>query len=65
MYPDVLFTKSERLEFDPKNIVFEVVETQNAKYKEHLKNILNYNREKSFLITRYSSLKMIIDKSKN
>jgi EAL domain-containing protein (putative c-di-GMP-specific phosphodiesterase class I) len=58
---------AKQLEFDPKNIVFEVVETQDVKDKEHLKSILNYYRDKGFLIAlddvgeRYSSLNMIID----
>lgn len=58
---------AKQLEFDPKNIVFEVVETQNVKDKEHLKTILNYYRSKGFLIALddvgegYSSLNMIID----
>ena len=41
---------AKQLEFDPKNIVFEVVETQNVKDKEHLKTILNYYRKEGFLI---------------
>ena len=58
---------AKQLEFDPKNIVFEVVETQDVKDKEHLKTILNYYRKKGFLIALddvgegYSSLNMIID----
>jgi EAL domain-containing protein (putative c-di-GMP-specific phosphodiesterase class I) len=58
---------AKQLEFDPKNIVFEVVETQDVKDKEHLKSILNYYRDKGFLIALddvgegYSSLNMIID----
>jgi EAL domain-containing protein (putative c-di-GMP-specific phosphodiesterase class I) len=58
---------AKQLDFDPKNIVFEVVETQNVKDKEHLKTILNYYRKKGFLIALddvgegYSSLNMIID----
>jgi EAL domain-containing protein (putative c-di-GMP-specific phosphodiesterase class I) len=58
---------AKQLEFDPKNIVFEVVETQDVKDKEHLKKILNYYRNKGFLIALddvgegYSSLNMIID----
>ena len=58
---------AKQLEFDPKNIVFEVVETQNVKDKEHLKKILNYYRKEGFLIALddvgegYSSLNMIID----
>jgi EAL domain-containing protein (putative c-di-GMP-specific phosphodiesterase class I) len=58
---------AKQLEFDPKNIVFEVVETENVKDKEHLKKILNYYRNEGFLIALddvgegYSSLNMIID----
>ena len=58
---------AKQLEFDPKNIVFEVVETQDVKDKEHLKSILNYYRKEGFLIALddvgegYSSLNMIID----
>ncbi len=58
---------AKQLDFDPKNIVFEVVETQNVKDKEHLKTILNFYRDKGFLIALddvgegYSSLNMIID----
>ncbi|MDD2896671.1 MAG: EAL domain-containing protein [Aliarcobacter sp.] len=58
---------AKQLDFDPKNIVFEVVETQKVKDKEHLKTILNYYMEKGFLIALddvgegYSSLNMIID----
>jgi EAL domain-containing protein (putative c-di-GMP-specific phosphodiesterase class I) len=58
---------ANQLEFDPKNIVFEVVETQKVKDTEHLKTILNYYREQGFLIALddvgegYSSLNMIID----
>lgn len=58
---------ARQLEFDPKNIVFEVVETQKVQDKEHLKTILNYYREQGFLIALddvgegYSSLNMIID----
>ncbi len=58
---------AKQLDFNPKNIVFEVVETQNVKDKEHLKTILNYYRKEGFLIALddvgegYSSLNMIID----
>lgn len=58
---------AKQLEFDPKNIVFEVVETEKVKDKEHLKSILKFYREKGFLIALddvgegYSSLNMIID----
>ena len=58
---------AKQLEFDPKNIVFEVVETEYVEDKEHLKKILNYYRKEGFLIALddvgegYSSLNMIID----
>lgn len=58
---------AKQLEYNPKNIVFEVVETEKVKDKEHLKHILNFYREKGFLIALddvgegYSSLNMIID----
>ena len=58
---------AKQLELDPKNIVFEVVETEKVKDKVHLKNILNYYREQGFNIALddvgegYSSLNMIID----
>ncbi len=58
---------AKELEFDPKNIVFEVIETHNVKDKEHLIKILNYYKENGFLIALddvgegYSSLNMIID----
>ena len=54
------------LEFDPKNIIFEVVESENVTDLEHLKNILNFYKSKSFMIalddvgSGYSSLNMII-----
>jgi EAL domain-containing protein (putative c-di-GMP-specific phosphodiesterase class I) len=58
---------AQQLEFDPKNIVFEVVETESVKDKEHLKNILNYYKEQGFSIALddvgegYSSLNMLIN----
>lgn len=58
---------ANQLEYDPKNIVFEVVETEKVKDKEHLKMILNFYRSKGFKIALddvgegYSSLNMIID----
>lgn len=58
---------AKQLEHDPKNIVFEVVETENIKDKEHLKKILDYYRKEGFLIALddvgegYSSLNMLID----
>jgi EAL domain-containing protein (putative c-di-GMP-specific phosphodiesterase class I) len=58
---------AKQLKFDPKNIVFEVIESHNVKDKEHLIKILNYYKENGFLISLddvgegYSSLNMIID----
>lgn len=58
---------ANQLELDPRNIVFEVVETENVQDKVHLKQILNYYREQGFKIALddvgegYSSLNMIID----
>jgi EAL domain-containing protein (putative c-di-GMP-specific phosphodiesterase class I) len=58
---------ANQFEFDPKNIVFEVVETQNVKDQTHLKNILTYYREQGFQIALddvgegYSSLNMLIN----
>jgi len=57
---------ANQLEFDSKNIVFEVVETQNVKDQLHLKEILMYYREKGYKIALddvgegYSSLNMLI-----
>lgn len=58
---------AKQLEFDPSRVVFEVVETELVKDKEHLKNILKYYREQGFKIALddvgegYSSLNMLID----
>jgi EAL domain-containing protein (putative c-di-GMP-specific phosphodiesterase class I) len=58
---------AKQLDYDPKNIIFEVVETEKVEDKSHLKNILNFYREKGFLIALddvgegYSSLNMIVD----
>jgi EAL domain-containing protein (putative c-di-GMP-specific phosphodiesterase class I) len=58
---------ANQLEFDPKNIIFEVVETEQVKDIEHLKGILKYYREQGFKVALddvgegYSSLNMIID----
>jgi EAL domain-containing protein (putative c-di-GMP-specific phosphodiesterase class I) len=58
---------AKQLEFDPKNIVFEVVETQNVADKEHLKEILTYYREQGYQIALddvgegYSGLNMLIE----
>jgi len=57
---------ANQLEFDSKNIVFEVVETQKVKDQVHLKEILMYYREKGYKIALddvgegYSSLNMLI-----
>lgn len=58
---------AKQLEFNPKNIIFEVVETEAVKDKNHLKNILQYYRNEGFLIALddvgegYSSLNMLIN----
>ncbi len=58
---------ANQLEFDPKNIVFEVVETESVKDKEHLKKILSYYREQGFQIALddvgegFSNLNMLIE----
>jgi len=41
---------ANQLEFDHKNIVFEVVETASVKDKEHLKKVLNYYRNQGFKV---------------
>lgn len=58
---------ASQLEFDPKNIIFEVVETESVKDKEHLINILEYYKKQGFEIALddvgegYSTLNMLID----
>ncbi len=58
---------ANQLEFDPSNIVFEVVETEQVKNQTHLKNILEYYRDKGFQIALddigegYSSLNLLIE----
>jgi EAL domain-containing protein (putative c-di-GMP-specific phosphodiesterase class I) len=58
---------AKQLEFDPSQIVFEVVETELVKDQAHLKNILEYYRAKGFKIALddvgegYSSLNMLIE----
>lgn len=58
---------ANQLEFDPSNIVFEVVETELVKDQNHLKKILEYYRNEGFKIALddvgegYSSLNMIIE----
>lgn len=57
---------AKQLEFDPKNIIFEVVETESVQDKEHLQNILKYYQKQGFEIALddvgegYSSLNMLI-----
>lgn len=58
---------ANQLEFDPKNIVFEVVETEQVEDKEHLKKILEFYRAQGFGIALddvgegYSGLNNLID----
>jgi EAL domain-containing protein (putative c-di-GMP-specific phosphodiesterase class I) len=58
---------ANQLEFDPSQIVFEVVETELVKDQKHLKNILEFYREKGYKIALddvgegYSSLNMLIE----
>lgn len=58
---------AKQLEFDPSQIVFEVVETELVKDQAHLKGILEYYRAKGFKIALddvgegYSSLNMLIE----
>ena len=62
---------AKQLEFDPKNIIFEVVETENVKDKEHLKNILSYYRDQGFKVALddvgegYAGLNMLISLKPN
>ncbi len=54
-----------QLEFDPKNIVFEVVETEQMSDTKHLKNILDFYKNHGFMValddvgSGYSSLSML------
>lgn len=58
---------AKQLDFDPSNIVFEVVETESVTDQKHLKKILEYYRKEGFKIALddvgegYSSLNMIIE----
>ncbi len=58
---------AKQLEFDPSQIVFEVVETEHIKDQKHLSNILQYYRSKGFKIALddvgegYSGLNMLIE----
>lgn len=57
---------AKQLEFDPSQIVFEVVETESVEDQKHLKSILEFYRSKGYKIALddvgegYSSLNMII-----
>lgn len=58
---------AKQLEFDPKNIIFEVVETESVKDKKHLIKILDYYKKEGFSVALddvgegYSSLNMLVD----
>ncbi len=58
---------AKQLEFDPKNIIFEVVETESVKDKAHLIKILDFYKKEGFSIALddvgegYSSLNMLVD----
>lgn len=58
---------ANQLEFDPANIIFEVVETENVKDQDHLKNILKFYRDQGFKIALddvgegYSGLNLLIN----
>jgi len=58
---------AKQLEFDPSQIVFEVVETEHIKDQKHLSKILEYYRSKGFKIALddvgegYSGLNMLIE----
>jgi len=58
---------AHQLKFDPKNIVFEVVETESVEDKKHLIYILEYYKKEGFMVALddvgegYSGLTMLID----
>lgn len=58
---------ANQLEFDPSQIIFEVVETELVKDQKHLRTILEFYREKGYKIALddvgegYSSLNMLIE----
>jgi EAL domain-containing protein (putative c-di-GMP-specific phosphodiesterase class I) len=58
---------ANQLEFDPSQIIFEVVETELVKDQKHLRSILEFYREKGYKIALddvgegYSSLNMLIE----
>ena len=56
---------AKQLDFDPKNIIFEVIESDHVADLDHLKKILNYYKSQGFMValddvgSGYSSLNMI------
>lgn len=56
---------AKQLEFDPKNIIFEVIESDHVEDLDHLKRILDFYKSKGFMValddvgSGYSSLNMI------
>lgn len=56
---------AKQLHFDPKNVIFEVTETEHVEDLEHLKKILDFYKSEGFLValddvgSGYSSLNMI------
>ncbi|EAT14646.1 diguanylate phosphodiesterase [Desulfuromonas acetoxidans DSM 684] len=56
---------ANQLEFDPKNIIFEVTESERVEDIDHLKDILDYYKSQGFMIalddigSGYSSLNMV------
>lgn len=56
---------AKQLEFDPKNIIFEVIESEHVEDLDHLSNILKFYKEQGFMValddvgSGYSSLTMI------
>lgn len=56
---------AEQLNFDPKNIIFEVIESDYVEDLDHLSSILNYYKSQGFMValddvgSGYSSLNMI------
>ncbi len=56
---------AKQLEFDPKNIIFEVIESEHVEDLNHLSNILKFYKEQGFMValddvgSGYSSLTMI------
>ena len=56
---------AKQLNFDPKNVIFEVTETEHVEDLDHLKKILDYYKSEGFMValddvgSGYSSLNMI------